>query len=316
MQLNRLFFAGLAILSLLSVGCNDDDDRNRVPITPPRDPSEQIVADEDSIQQYMQTHFYNYEEFENPSSDFDYVVQIDTIAGENSDKTPLIDSDKLVTKKVTRDSVEYNIYILKVREGAGQRPTFADSSYVSYKGELLNMKEFDRSSSPVWFVRPGTIQGFTLGLTEFKSATGYQSNPDNSVAWNNDYGIGAIIMPSYLAYYNQAAGSIPAYSPLIFSVKLYLVNEADHDHDGVPSYMEDLNGNDYLLDDNTNGRVGTNGSPVYNFMDPDDDGDGTPTRDEIIINEDGTIEFPDTGNNGIPDYLDIDTFQDQTDNDN
>ncbi len=43
------------------------------------------------------------------------------------------------------------------------------------------------------------------------------------------------------------------------------------------------------------------------FLDPDDDGDGRPTRDEIIINEYGTITFPDTDGDGIPDHLDADS---------
>ena len=62
--------------------------------------------------------------------------------------------------------------------------------------------------------------------------------------------------------------------------------------------MEDLNGNQYLMDDDTDG------DGVPNYMDPDDDGDRRLTRDEIIIHEDGTLEFPDKNNNGIPDYLD------------
>ena len=41
-----------------------------------------------------------------------------------------------------------------------------------------------------------------------------------------------------------------------------------------------------------------------NFLDPDDDGDFTPTREEIIINPDGSLIFPDSNGNGIPDYLD------------
>ena len=67
--------------------------------------------------------------------------------------------------------------------------------------------------------------------------------------------------------------------------------------------MEDLDGDENLLNDDTSG----NNTP--NYLDPDDDRDGTPTREEIIINEDGTIEFPDTNGNGIPDYLDPDTFE-------
>ena len=69
-------------------------------------------------------------------------------------------------------------------------------------------------------------------------------------------------------------------------------------------YMEiDGEGYDALYDYDTD----EDGLP--NYSDPDDDGDGKPTRDEIIINEDGSIEFPDSNGNGTPDYLDPDTFE-------
>ena len=66
--------------------------------------------------------------------------------------------------------------------------------------------------------------------------------------------------------------------------------------------MEDLDGDGILSNDDSD----ENSTP--NYLDADDDGDGTPTRDEIIINEDGSLEFPDTSGNGIPDYLDPNTF--------
>ena len=43
---------------------------------------------------------------------------------------------------------------------------------------------------------------------------------------------------------------------------------------------------------------------IPNFLDPDDDGDGKRTRDEIVIGADGSLSFPDSNGNGIPDYLD------------
>ena len=114
-----------------------------------------------------------------------------------------------------------------------------------------------------------------------------------------DYGIGAVFIPSGLAYYQfPSTNVISPYEQLIFTFELFASEIADHDGDGIPSYMEDLNGNQYLWDDDTDG----NGVP--NYLDVDDDGDGRLTKDEIIVHEDGTIEFPDTNGNGIPDYLD------------
>ncbi|WBL21578.1 FKBP-type peptidyl-prolyl cis-trans isomerase [Zunongwangia sp. HRR-M8] len=326
MRLNKYFLAGITLASLSFTSCNDDDDNNRnIPQEELRDETEQALTDDDSIVEYLQTHFYNYEEFENPSSDFDYRIVFDTIAGENSDKESIFESDFLETKKVpyrvNETEVDYNLYILKVREGEGERPHFSDSTYVRYKGELLNSEVFDNSvNSPVWFDlvgyiyedfnngQPvlrragGVVPAFREAMTEFQGASSYTVNGDNTVNWSNDYGIGALFAPSGLGYFNGATGG-NKYSPLIFTFELLNVNEADHDGDGIPSWMEDINENRDLYDDDTDG----DGLP--NFSDNDDDGDGLPTRQEIIINADGTITFPDSNNNGTSNHLDPDYFQ-------
>ncbi len=89
---------------------------------------------------------------------------------------------------------------------------------------------------------------------------------------------------------------------LIFSFQLYIVNQADHDLDGIPSYLEDLDNDRIVANDDSDEDT------LPNYLDTDDDGDGTPTKDEITINEDGTVSFPDTNGDGIPDYLDTETF--------
>ncbi|PRX41739.1 FKBP-type peptidyl-prolyl cis-trans isomerase [Salegentibacter salegens] len=301
MRLNKFFILSLILASSL-ISCNDDDSRN-TPQIEERDPEEQALADADSINNFLDTHFYNYEEFENPSDGFDNMVRIDTIAGDNADKTPLSEEENLMMKTVVRNDVEYNMYVLKVREGEGQQPKFTDSTLVSYRGELLNLSAFDNANTPVWFDLTTLIRGFSAGIVEFKGASGYKVNPDNTVDFTDDYGIGALIFPSGLGYFSSSQTSIPPYSPLVFNVQLYRVNETDHDRDGIPSWMEDLNENKNILDDDTDG------DETPNFADADDDGDGKPTREEIIINEDGSVEFPDSNGNGTPDYLDPDTFE-------
>ena len=85
-----------------------------------------------------------------------------------------------------------------------------------------------------------------------------------------------MFLPSAFGYYNQSLSSIPAYSPLVFSFKLYAVKRADQDGDGVLSYLEDINGDGYLnkLDD-------TDGDGIPDYLDIDDDGDGVLTKNEI-----------------------------------
>ena len=309
MRLNKMFIIGV-LASTFLISCKKDD-KNAVVTVPPRDRGEQAIVDDEAILAYLQTHFYNAEDFQNPTANFNYIVNFDTITGNNSNKTPIIDSDLLTTKTVRKDSIDYTIYILKIREGAGDKPTFADSTFQNYKGELLNQDLFDNTANPVWFDHPGTLTqanpgiavvALTQAMLEFGEASGFVVNEDNTVSWNNDFGIGAVFLPSGLGYFNASPPAIPAYSPLIFSFQLYGVNEADHDQDGIPSYMEDLDGDGILYNDDTNA------SGIPNYLNPDDDADGTPTREEIIINEDGSIEFPDANSNGTPDYLDPDSF--------
>ncbi|WP_324721344.1 FKBP-type peptidyl-prolyl cis-trans isomerase [Salinimicrobium sp. HB62] len=299
MKLNKFLLLYL-FLAAFAISCDKDDDDPEV--VPPRDRGEQEIADQAALEEYLKTHFYNYEEFENPPAGFDYRIQIDTINEANADKIPLSSSPLLMPKTFTYEDVEYTLYVLKVREGAAEQPQpkFSDSTYVAYEGELLNRTTFDSSESPVWFDLTRTIAGFGQGLTEFRGASGFEILSDNTVQWNDDYGIGAIFMPSGLGYFSSFQQGIPTYSPLVFTFHLYAVNEADHDQDGVPSWREDLNGNQRLLDDNTDG----DNSP--NYLDRDDDGDFIPTWEEIS-DEDGNIIFPypDADNDGTPDYLDI-----------
>lgn len=304
MRLSRFFLTGM-LLAVTAISCKDDDDQPE-PI-PERDRNEVEEEDQEALAEYLDTHFYNYEDFEDPVEGFNYNIVIDTIAGSNADKTPL--SEFVTTKTFTHEEVDYKLYILTVREGEGEKPKLSDDVYYTYKGELLNRSVFDQSVVPIWLnlVYPYgnmrvSIPGMQPAMTEFGGSTGYEINPDNSVSWNDDYGIGAVFLPSGLGYFSGGEGPIPAYSPLVFTFNLLGVNEADHDGDGIPSWMEDLNDNGDLFDDDTDG----DGTP--NFMDPDDDGDKYPTRDEIIIHEDGTLEFPDSNNDGTPDYLDPDSF--------
>lgn len=305
MRLNKFLLAALFFTTVF-VSCEKEDD-DTPDVEPPRDRAEQEVDDQVALQEYLETHFYNYEEFENPPEGFDYQIRIDTIDAANADKTPLIESPLLETKTVLWEDVDYTMYVLKVREGAPEKPQpkFTDSTFVSYRGELLNQKMFDNSENPLWFDLTKVIPGFGRAFTEFRGASGFTVLPDNTVEWNNDYGIGAVFMPSGLAYFANPQEKIPPYSPLVFTFNLYGVNEADHDGDGIPSWMEDVNGDQIIGNDDTDENL------LPNYIDSDDDGDFIPTREEIIIEEDGTITFPDSDGDGTPDYLDTDYVQGQ-----
>jgi hypothetical protein len=103
-----------------------------------------------------------------------------------------------------------------------------------------------------------------------------------------------------MGFANIPQNGIPQNSPLIFRIKLFASRIVDHDFDGIPSFMEDLNGNFNINDDDTDG------DQFPNYLDTNDDADLILTFDEITVNPDGTITFPDCDGDGIPDYLDKD----------
>lgn len=316
MKIKSVFYYLLLITTVLS--CKKDDGGPN--FEPPKPLSETVAEEAAQIKAYLETHFYNYEEFENPTTDFDFKITIDTIAGDNADKRPLIED--MIPKKILVRSreigldddkeVEHTYYYLVAREGIGPSPTVVDSTFVRYEGSLLNGAIFDGSTeNPVWFDLVATVKGFGNGVQWLKAGEVTAQNPDGTYEIDN-YGVGMAIFPSAMGYYSRLQGSIPSYSPLIFKIDLMTMATADHDRDGVPSYVEDLNNNGYLRDDNTDEKSEKKLflSPSYNYLDNDDDNDGKLTKDEIrdangdIITD--PAMYPDSDNDGTPDYLDAD----------
>ena len=306
-----LTLAAVAVCAtMLIVSCGNDDDVDDGFI-PARDRAEEAPLSQAIVREYLETHFYNYEEFENPPADFDFQIKFDTIAGANADKIPLI--QQVTTKNVKdriKEGLTYDLYYLNVRQGEGDSPDFPDIATISYDGIYINREEeilpytkrFDASTLPIQFDMTAIVNGFQDVLSEFNTATEIITNPDGSLTFV-DYGIGAVFMPSGLGYYVNppATSSIPTYAQLIFTFQLYESEQGDQDNDGIPSIMEDLNGNLLEEDDDTDGDF------LPNYADPDDDNDGRPTSEEIIIASDGTITFPDEDGDGIVDYLDEDS---------
>lgn len=299
----------LALFLLQACGGDDAPDNNFVPA---RDRGEEAPLSTAIVEEYLMTHFYNYEEFENPPANFDYVITFDTIAGDNSNKIPLMDQVSFKTAKDrVKDGLTYKLYYLKVQQGGGKEsPKFPDITTLTYTGVYINeeiptisySKLFDGSVVPVTFDLTRVVNGLQDALIEFNEAEKITVNNDGTVDAVNP-GIGAVFMPAGLGYYvNPPAGSeIPIYAQLIFTFNLFSFTQGDQDNDGIPSIQEDLNGNQLEEDDDTDDDT------LPNYNDPDDDNDGRPTSDEIEIDAEGNITFPDSDGDGTVDYLDADS---------
>ena len=226
--------------------------------------------------------------------------------------------DLVETHTTTYSETDYEYYVLKLNQGGGENtPNFSDKVRVSYEGNLMDATVFDSSYSPADFDLTATIAGWGRVLPEFNNAIDFNVNGDGTITFN-DPGIGVMFLPSGLGYYSSAAGSVPVYSNLIFKFKVFQSEENDHDFDNVPSHLEDINGNTDLTDDNSDD------DSYADFVDSDDDNDGTLTIDEDLEPDsdlevdrdwdgdptndigDGDPTYDFTDGDGIPNYLDSD----------
>lgn len=290
----------LLISTILFITSCSPDDNNVNTIIDLEPVLDQYILENDSIVTYMKTHFYNYEDFQNLASNSSVDLVIDTIAGDNSNKVSIFDQITTFTVDIVDENdeiVPHNMYYIINREGNGQNPSVADSVFVSYKGfRPYSDDVFDSKPFPVWLDNVFNIRGFKE-FTSFLKRGDVIINNDGTYDFEN-FGIGFVIMPSKLGYYDNSTSKIPAYSPLIFQVNLHTLNVTDHDLDTINSIEEDLNGDNDLFNDDTD----EDGIP--NFQDIDDDNDGILTKDEYDKNGDNVPD--DSDNDGIPDYLDSD----------
>ena len=290
--MSNFLFLKLFLFTVILISCNDNDGPE-----PPRDVQVQTLEDDEELVSFLQTHFYNYDDFTNYPDNYNLEILLDSIYGDNSNKIPLIDqvSIKLVdTEDRNQNIVQHKLYYLEVKKGLGKSPSSVDSTFVSYKGFLLNGDVFDERDHPIWFDLVNVVRGFRESLPNFSEGN-FTINQNGTYEFDN-HSKGLIFMPSALGYFSSNNVSIPAYSPLIFLVNLHLVKQSDHDGDSILSIDEDINGDGNPLNDDTDG----DGLP--NMNDIDDDGDGIITLKEFDKDGDGTPD--DTNNDNTPDYLD------------
>ncbi len=108
---------------------------------------------------------------------------------------------------ITVKPTESGLYYIETQAGTGEKPVKGSTVQVHYTGTLIDGTEFDSS-----------IGGSPL---EFPLGVGYViAGWDEGIALMKEGGKATLIIPSELGYGAQAAGSIPAYSTLIFDVEL------------------------------------------------------------------------------------------------
>lgn len=126
------------------------------------------------------------------------MADINAAAGEQF----LLENGKRAEVHTTPSGLQYEI----VKQGDGPRPTAGDSVTVHYTGKLIDGTVFDSSvdrGEPADFAITQVVPGFGEGLKMMNKGSKY-----------------ILYIPSNLAYGDNATGSIPAGSTLVFEVEV------------------------------------------------------------------------------------------------
>ena len=141
----KYYVSVLLIASLVLFNCEEDE--NQIQTAPARDRSEQQLIDLDTLNNYLNTHYYNSGQL-NDLSVYPSITDIE-ISKLNDDEilpdntTLLIDAvEEMYT---TYEDVDYTYYLMKIRNGEGEQPNFTDQVRVNYDGFLTNNVTFDES---------------------------------------------------------------------------------------------------------------------------------------------------------------------------
>jgi FKBP-type peptidyl-prolyl cis-trans isomerase FkpA len=305
--MNSKYITVIIVVLIASLWACSPDEIDIV-VVPVLDRGEQQIVDNDSLVGYLQTHYYNKSFFSNTSANYskDDIVIIDSPTDSEGNTYELL-WDDIAVHQTSFLNQDYVYYVLDLNPelfpgDGGPNPNFTDNVSINYTGLLQDGNLFDSTVNPATLNLLGVIPGWRDVLQDFKTAEiGPIQNPDGTDSYSN-YGVGVMFLPSGLAYYNGPPFGIPIYSNLIFKFELYSSSPIDNDSDLVLTHLEDVNGNEDITDDDTDGDL------VPDYLDVDDDGDGVLTRNEDIDN-DGDPTNDDTDMDGIPNYLDEDSIE-------
>jgi hypothetical protein len=274
----------VAIFLMFSCSDNTDD----TVVTPPRAYDVEYAYDKAVIDTYLNDYTFDYASYLLDASKNVVFSKFDS----NAPKPKLMSLlnattfPKLLVKEVALHDITYKVYYLFINEGVtAKKPSRVDDVLVGYRGFYLEnqlgtlgtVTDFENNPYPTTLFSLGTvIRGWGEILPLFGTGTIDATAPANNPTSYTNYGVGAIFIPSGLGYFNQATTSIPSYSPLVFTIKLYDVKRADQDGDKIESMNEIVRNAD---DTFTFTDTDVDGIPDY--LDTDDDNDGVTTINEI-----------------------------------
>lgn len=224
---------------------------------------ELALKDNDSIIKFLKNNYYD--------------LSLDSVKTLTTGKTSLFDdTSKLKSLEVIDNDIIHTLYVYIVSEGMPSpikgNPTKMDSTFVKYSGQAFynselqdNSFDSNRNEEGNWFTLNAVIRGWANGFTTLKGGENITNN--GPITYKNT-GKAVLFIPSGLGYPSSNANNYNSNlvnTNLMFYVELLdIVEDTDHDNDGIPSINEDADGDG----DPTNDFNDTSNPNLPDYLNP------------------------------------------------
>lgn len=278
----------IIVIALSILSCNEDDRFNGIT---PLNIAEKYIQDSTAISNYLKTHYYNSSDFnEGTGGAEDIKIGTLELEGEAIPNGNTLLIDGVESKSYVLGDITYHYYILKIRQGEGSRsPKFSDNVIIGYEGyRIPDGSVFDARVIPnlANLDLTSTIRGWQLTIPDFNTAADVSGQGDGTFSIEGS-GLGMMFLPSGLAYLFDDTNELRIQN-LAFKFQLVKSFENDHDQDGIPSWVEDINEDNQFTfnprDQDIEGDDDTDNDGIVDYLDTDDDNDGVLTKNELLLN--------------------------------
>lgn len=126
----------------------------------------------------------------------------------------------LEQNNITAEPLSNGIYFLESVAGTGEVATTGDYVIVEYTASLIDGKVFDTTSEEVAAAKGILSPTVLYGNSKFKLFNTTVKGIEEGLTLMKEGGEARMIIPSQLGYGSTSSSSVPAYSTLIFDIKL------------------------------------------------------------------------------------------------
>ena len=126
----------------------------------------------------------------------------------------------LEQNNITNEPLSNGIYFLESVSGTGEVPASGDYVIVEYTASLIDGKVFDTTSEEVAATKGILSPAVLYGNSKFKLFNTTVKGIEEGLKLMKEGGEARLIIPSTLGYGSSASTFVPAYSTLIFDIKL------------------------------------------------------------------------------------------------